>query len=65
AGRRATSVEALTGRWLERETAGRDLAPQVARSLDLELRWGDPTEFAGLPAAPPEPERLPHEVRVG
>lgn len=49
AGRRATSVEALTGRRLERVAAGRDLAPLLASTLGMELVWGDTADLAGLP----------------
>lgn len=64
AGRHATSVEALTGRRLERVAAGRDLAPQVARALGMELVWGAPEELGALPPAPPEPEPIRSQLPV-
>ena len=63
-GRRATSVEALTGRRPERAAAGRDLAPQVARTLGVDLRWGDASDLAGLPEPPPEPDPIAREVPI-
>lgn len=64
AGRRATSVEALTGRRLGRERAEAELAPHVARTLGMELRWRNSDDLAGLPEPPPEPEPLPREVPI-
>lgn len=64
AGRRATSVAALTGRRLERVRAGRELAPQVARTLGMDLRWRNAGDLAGLPEPPPEPEPVPRELPV-
>lgn len=63
-GRRATSVEALTGRRLERVAAGRTLAGEVARTLGMDLVWGHSNDLAGLPDPPPEPEPVARELPV-
>lgn len=54
-GRRATSVEALTGRRLERTAVGPEVASQLARTLGFALRWGEPDELEKLPP-PTEPD---------
>jgi lipoyl(octanoyl) transferase len=64
AGRRATSVEALTGSRLERAAAGCRLAPHVARTLGFKLLWGETRELATLPQAPPEPDTYSSEKMV-
>lgn len=64
AGRRATSVEALTGRRLDRVAAGRDLAYLVAGTLGMELVWGTSTDLCELPEPPPEPEPIPRELPI-
>lgn len=64
AGRRATSVEALTGRRLEREASGRDLAPRVARTFGFDLRRGARGELTALPQPPPEPIPISRENMV-
>ena len=64
AGRRATSVQALTGRRLERVAAGQRLAPEVARTLGMDLLWGSATELMRLPEPPPEPEPIQRELPI-
>lgn len=63
AGRRATSVEALTGRRLERAAAGRELAPHLARTLGMQLEWGARGDLADLPETP-EPSPQAREISI-
>lgn len=53
-GKRATSVQALTGAQIAVEDAGGSYLPFLTRTLGLEPVWGETSELEALP--PPEPE---------
>ncbi len=58
-GKRATSVAALGGPSVTVAEAAREYPTQFAATFGVEVRWGDPGELDGLPAAAHEPALLP------
>ena len=58
AGRRATSVAALTGRVVDRRQAARAVAARVAGTFKFTLEWGDTASIRGLPATPAADRQL-------